>query len=55
MSPLKVEQRKWHEQIRQDLLGKAERGDWHGVMDAAVDLRVLEAQMELTDDVVHTG
>lgn len=30
--------------IQLDLLWKFSRGDWHGVSDAANDLRVLEAQ-----------
>lgn len=30
--------------IQADLLWKFSRGDWHGVADAACDLRVLEAQ-----------
>lgn len=28
------------------LFAKAHAGDWHGVSDAANDLRVIEAQME---------
>lgn len=29
--------------VKQDLLGKFQREDWHGVMDAAVDLREHDA------------
>jgi hypothetical protein len=29
--------------VERDLAGKVERRDWHGVSDAANDLRVLEA------------
>jgi hypothetical protein len=32
-----------HAALVADLKGKLERGDWHGVSDAANDLRVLEA------------
>lgn len=32
-----------HEALIADLKGKLERRDWHGVSDAACDLRVLEA------------
>jgi hypothetical protein len=30
-----------------DLLSKAEAEDWHGVADAAMDLRELDAQLEV--------
>lgn len=32
-----------------DLLGKVETEDWHGVADAAMDLRDLEAQLEVLE------
>lgn len=35
-----------HKALRDDLLGKFYRADWHGVSDAANDLRVLEAKEE---------
>ena len=33
-----------HAALVADLKGKLERGDWHGVSDAANDLRVIEAE-----------
>lgn len=34
-----------HELYRRYLLMKVEQGDWHGVADAAMDLRELEVQL----------
>ncbi len=38
--------RDYHQTLIAYLLTKVEQRDWHGVSDAANDLRVLEAQME---------
>lgn len=38
-----------HRILREYLLAKAAVGDWHGVSDAANDLRVLEAGMSAAD------
>lgn len=32
--------------IYNDLQGKLERRDWHGVRDACVDLEIIEARMK---------
>lgn len=32
-----------------DLLSKAEAEDWHGVADAAMDLREIEAKLEVLE------
>ena len=37
-----------HAVLKSYLLSCVERADWHGVSDAANDLRVLEAVMEAT-------
>lgn len=34
---------KQRERVKEDLLGKFEREDWHGVADAAMDLREIDA------------
>jgi predicted DNA-binding protein (UPF0278 family) len=36
-----------HAALVADLKGKLHRADWHGVSDAANDLRVLEAQHQV--------
>lgn len=43
------EQRVEHRALVAYLRAKVEARDWHAVSDAANDLRVLEAQMELTE------
>lgn len=42
-------QRRRHTALVAYLQVKLEESDWHGVSDAANDLRVLEAQMRLTE------
>jgi hypothetical protein len=36
------------------LLQKHQQEDWHGVADAAMDLREIDAKLELLDDVGST-
>lgn len=44
-SQLKMDYEQQHAALKQYLLAKVAIADWHGVSDAANDLRVLEAQM----------
>ena len=32
---------------------KTEKGDWHGVADAAMDLREVDAKLDLTRDFIN--
>ena len=41
-----------HEILLDYLLMKAQEGDWHGVSDAANDLRVMEANMKRSEKIV---
>jgi hypothetical protein len=35
------------------LLGKVKVGDWHGVADAAMDIREIDAKLELLKELEH--